>query len=312
MTWAEDMQKHADYFCKKFDEQDDWFFPDHLEENANYPTAKEDIQLVFAKFARFIDVDVALAGVREEISLLGKAADDIDQDFCEGVLNDVDLYLENWEGDAADGFRSYLRGQPSIEGALARKRDVVRAAKYAMQAYEKAITSFRDDVLSLVETGQKGVQAGEVRNAKIMITLASAAVSIGVAAATAGTGAAFVATLAVGDALQTGAAGINSTVLEANSAEAVIALLPSKGDEILETGRRQLEKVRLGFRAVAGSMSGSSVPEVNPPRPRLVTDDTFDPDDFRQDGRRPSDRISRDGLVDEPKQAGSGSARPAS
>ncbi|NGY57889.1 hypothetical protein G7043_02965 [Lentzea sp. NEAU-D13] len=310
MSWAEDMQKHADYFCKKFDEQEDWFFPDHLEKNAGYPTAKEDIQLIFAKFGRFIDVEVALEGVREEISLLSKAADDIDQDFCEGVLNDIDLYLENWEGDAADGFRSYLRGQPSIEGALARKRDVVRAAKYAMQAYEKAITSFRDDVLSLVEAGYKGVEAGEIRDAKIMITLASAAVSIGVAAATAGTGAAFIATLAVGDALQTGAAGVNSTVLDASSTEEVIGTLPWQGEPILETGRRQMEKVRMGFRAVAESMAGSGVPEVNPPRPRIVTDDKFNPDDFRQDGRKPSGKISHDDLVKEPKEADSGPARP--
>jgi hypothetical protein len=265
---------------------------------------------MFAKFARFIDVEVALAGVREEISLLSQAADDIDQGFCEGVLDDIDLYLENWEGDAADGFRSYLRGQPSIEGALARKRDVVRAAKYAMQAYEKAITSFRDDVLSLVEAGQKGVAAGEIRDAKIMITLASAAVSIGVAAATAGTGVAFIATLAVGDALQTGAAGVNSTVLEASSTEEVIGTLPWRGDDILETGRRQMEKVRMGFRAVAESMAGSSVPEVNPPRPRLITDDKVNPDDFRQDGREPSSRISHDDLVKEPKEASSGPSRP--
>jgi hypothetical protein len=304
------MQKHADYFCKKFDEQEDWFFPDHLEKNASYPTAKEDIQLMFAKFARYVDVEVALEAVRQEISLLSLAADDIDQDFCEGVLNDIDLYLENWEGDAADGFRSYLRGQPSIEGALARKRDIVRAAKYAMQAYEKSITAFRDDVLTLVETGQKGVQAGEVREAKIMITLASAAVSIGVAAATAGTGAAFIATLAVGDALQTGAAGINSTVLEASSTEEVIGELPWKGDDILETARRQMEKCRLGFRAVAESMAGAGVPEVNPPRPRIITDDKFNPDDFHQDGRKPSGKISHDDLVKEPKEADSGPGRP--
>jgi hypothetical protein len=307
VSWASDMQKHADFFCKKFDEQEDWYFPDHLEKNASYPTAKEDIQRMFAEFARFIDVDAALVGVREEISLLGLAADDIDQDFCEGVLNDIDLYVENWEGDTADGFRSYLRGQPSIEGALARKRDIVRAAKYAMQAYEKAITSFRDDVLSLVDAGQKGVQAGEIRDTKIMITLASAAVSIGVAAATAGTGAAFIATLAVGDALQTGAAGVNSTVLEASSTEEVIGTLPWN---ILETGRRQMEKVRMGFRAVAESMAGSSVPEVNPPRPRLITDDKFDPDDFHQGGRKPSDKISHDDLVKEPKEANSGPSRP--
>lgn len=310
MSWASDMQKHADYFCKKFDEQEDWFFPDHLEKNASYPTAKEDIQLFFAKCARFVDVEVALEAVRQEISLLSLAADDIDQDFCEGVLNDIDLYLENWEGDTADGFRSYLRGQPSIEGALARKRDIVRAAKYAMQAYEKAIISFRDDVLSLVDAGHKGVEAGEIRDTKIMITLASAAVSIGVAAATAGTGAAFIATLAVGDALQTGAAGVNSTVLEASSTEEVIGTLPWKGEDILETGRRQMEKVRLGFRAVAESMAGSSVPEVNPPRPRLVTDDKFNPDDFHQDGRKPSGKISHDDLVKEPKEADSGPARP--
>ncbi|MFC3890634.1 hypothetical protein ACFOWZ_04055 [Lentzea rhizosphaerae] len=310
MSWASDMQKHADYFCKKFDEQEDWFFPDHLEKNASYPTAKEDIQLLFTKFGRFIDVEVALEGVRQEISLLSRAADDIDQDFCEGVLNDIDLYLENWEGDAADGFRSYLRGQPSIEGALARKRDVVRAAKYAMQAYEKAITSFRNDVLSLVETGQKGVQAGEVREAKIMISLASAAVSIGVAAASAGTGAAFIATLAVGDALQSGSAGVNATVLEASSVEEVVGELPGKGEHILETGRRQMEKIRLAFRAVAESMTGSSMPEVNPPRPRIITDDRFNPDDFHQDGRKPSGKISHDDLVKEPKEADSGPGRP--
>ncbi|MET9225004.1 hypothetical protein [Lentzea sp. NPDC003310] len=312
MSWAGDMRQHADYFCTKFDEQDDWFFPDHLEENASYPTAKEDIQRVFAELGQFIDVEVALAGVQQELSLLSKAADDIDQDFCEGVLNDIDLYLENWEGDAADGFRSYLRGQPSIEGALARKRDVVRAAKYAMQAYEKAITSFRDDVLTLVDTGQKGVQAGEVREAKIMITLASAAVSIGAVAVTAGTGAAFIATLAVGDALQTGAAGVNSTVLEASSVEEVIGKLPQKAQDILETGRRQMEKVRLGFRAVGESMTGSSVPEVNPPRPRLVTDDRFDSGDFHQEGRKPSGRISDDDLVKEPKEPSSAPARPTS
>jgi len=253
---------------------------------------------------------VALEAVRQEISLLSLAADDIDQDFCEGVLNDIDLYLENWEGDAADGFRSYLRGQPSIEGALARKRDIVRAAKYAMQAYEKAVMAFRDDVMTLVETGQKGVQAGEVREAKIMITLASAAVSIGVAAATAGTGAAFIATLAVGDALQTGAAGVNSTVLEASSTEEVIGELPWKGDDILETARRQMEKVRLGFRAVAESMAGAGGPRGNPPRPRLVTDDEFNPDDFHQDGRKPSGKISHDDLVKEPKEAHSGPSRP--
>ncbi|MGW6448766.1 hypothetical protein [Lentzea sp. NPDC055074] len=310
MSWAGDMRKHADYFCKKFDEQDDWFLPDHLEENASYPTAKEDVQALFAKLGSFIDVEVALAGVHEEISLLSQAADDIDQDFCEGVLNDMDLYLENWEGDAADGFRSYLRGQPSIEGALARKRDVVRASKYAMQAYEKAITSFRDDVLSLVETAQKGVEAGEVREAKIMITLASAAASIGVAAVTAGTGAAFVATLAVGDALQTGAAGVNATVLEAGSVEEVIGKLPGKGEDILETGRRQMEKVTMGFRAVAATMAGAGMPEVNPPRPSLVTDDSFNPDDFHQDGRKPSGAISHDDLVKEPKEPESGPSRP--
>ncbi|WP_329789390.1 hypothetical protein V1227_34460 [Lentzea sp. DG1S-22] len=312
MSWADDMQKHADYFCKKFDEQEDWFFPDHLEENASYPTAKEDVQRLFAEFGRFIDVEVALEGVSEEISLLSKAADDIDQDFCEGVLNDIDLYLENWEGDAADGFRSYLRGQPSIEGALARKRDVVRAAKYAMQAYEKSITSFRDDVLNFVEKAQKGVEAGEIRDAKVMISLASAAVSIGVAAATAGTGVAFIATLAVGDALQTGAAGVNATYLEANSTEQVIGEMGWKGQDILETGRRQMEKVRAGFRAVAESMAGAGMLELSPPRPRLVTDDRFDPGDFHQEDRKPPSRISREDLVEEPKEPDSAPARSAS
>ncbi|WP_434443967.1 hypothetical protein [Lentzea sp. E54] len=143
-----------------------------------------------------------------------------------------------------------------------------------------------------------------------MITLASAAVSIGVAATTAGSGAAFLATLAVGDALQTGAAGVNSTVLDAKSTEEVIGTLPWKGEDILETGRRQMEKVKMGFRAVAGSAGGVGVPDVNPPRPRLVTDDSLDPGDFHQNGRRPPENISRDDLVKEPKEASSGPARP--
>ena len=94
MSWAGDMKKHADYFCKKFDEQDDWFFPDHLEENASYPTAKEDVPdtdytVPFGKAAvRREGKDVTIVGLQRMVETALEAADQLAEEGIEAEVID--------------------------------------------------------------------------------------------------------------------------------------------------------------------------------------------------------------------------------
>jgi hypothetical protein len=299
MSWAEDMKQQADYFVEKFRDQEDWLLPDHLEGNASWPHAEEDVRALFDDFARFADPKKALEGVSGQIQALRAAEKDVDRDFCDSALDGIELHLANWHGETAEGFRRYLRGPNGIGDALAHKRDRIKATRYALQAYERTISRFYDDVMEFIRKAQKGVEEGELIDKKVTISLVSAAFSVGTAAATAGAGGLAI-TLAVGEALTAGSAGANQTYLEGSSPEDIIGYMPSKGRPILDTARLNMEKVIAAFKVLPASLVDEKLPEVRPARPDLVTDDRFDPGGFHPDNNSGESGISREDVVKEP------------
>ncbi|OZM72207.1 hypothetical protein CFN78_16945 [Amycolatopsis antarctica] len=303
MSWAEDMSAFADYFVEKFDEGRDWYIPDHVEDQANYPYAKDDVREMFDDLARFADVEEALAGAHDQATALGSAASAINPDLCESILAEMDLYLENWQGDSAANFRSHMSGGNGMQLALANCWDRLRGAEYALKAYREVITRFRDDVLEFVSRTQDGVEQAQETEQKITMTLVSAAISVGTAAATAGASAAVATTvLSVGNALQGGATGMSTYMVGGGSKCKIIALMPWEGRAILETATMEMAKVTSAFQAVAAGISGEGLRELRPSRPDLVTDEAFDPDDFHREGQpaEVSDRVSGRDLVREP------------
>ncbi|TCP43867.1 hypothetical protein EV191_12021 [Tamaricihabitans halophyticus] len=300
MSWSDDMDTHCATFQEVWSEN--WsdaipIFMDDLEGEFN----KVDSQLQ-DMFTAFKAGDpepaeqavAALSGVKSQIT------EDMHQN-----LNGLDLYLEDWRGDAADNFRRYTY---QMKDALMRKQECVSAAEQAMLAYQQMMQSYRDAILGLIESSQAAMdkidEANEMASDKVKLSIIATVVAVG-AALTAGAAAPVLA--GVGAALVAGGTSYQILTMQAEKKGEVIVKMIEEGDKILAEVDDAKERVSKAFFAVTEyvtNVNEENLPDVRPERPDIVTDDKFDPDDFYHDDQPDgiADDMRTDGLVEEPRK----------
>ncbi|WP_157357477.1 WXG100 family type VII secretion target [Amycolatopsis nigrescens] len=244
------------------------------------------------------------------VESLGNAISDIRENFHEH-LDGMDIYLEDWSGDASDNFREYLN---QMKDALNRKQDCLEAAKGAIQAYHDFSVAFRGNILDLVEQTQAALdqvkEEEEARSERKKLAILSACVTVGAALAAIPTAGASMgaAMAAVGASLVAGGAGVQAISVGGNSRGEVIANMLEEGDKIVKDAieaKGRVEQALFKVTTFVTDVKGSNLQQVRPDRPQLITDEKFDPEGFHPDGQSKEDRkgVGKGDLVAEPDKA---------
>jgi uncharacterized protein YukE len=314
VSWADQMAQHSETFRGVWHEEGaSYFLFDGKWTNDPNIDFDGDLGQELAKMDKRIDdlyTDFA-SGAPGEISAiltrLSAANTQIRENYHEH-LDGMDIYLEDWEGSASDNFREYLN---QLKDALDRKQDCIDAAKGAMQAYHDLITAMRTNVLDLVEQTQTALEQEDARAERSKLAILSAVVGVGaalLALPSAGTSLALVAASAgVGSALVAGGAGYASVQVGGQSKGEIISSMVTEGDKIIKDANEAWSRVENALFQVTTyltNVKGQNLADVRPDRPRLITDDKFDPDDFHPDGQSAEDRknVRKDDLVAEPER----------
>lgn len=210
----------------------------------------------------------------------------------------------SWDGDAADRFVRWLG---DMQQACANMSDVALAARELMNAYQQLLRSYRTDVLTLIDDVQtrltEAAHVGEQR--RLNMISAVHAIAIGLAGASSPTGAA----AAVAGAMSN--LGHSDSVLQVGGekeGEVILSML-TEGEKIIADARAGGDTIVAGLLELGNHVTDtrddrnqSRLDQIRPGRPGLITDDGFDPDQFRHEEQPPgiADRVSRDDLVREP------------
>jgi hypothetical protein len=241
-------------------------------------------------------------------------------------INHLRTGLRSWEGKAAENFAHYL---DEMDKALAMYQDRVAAAWLAIANYRRAIEGIRNDALDLVKAAYDKFdeidQTKEKQKVTVLSSLVTAGVSlVGVGAAGVGTGglASVAAWGFVLDAFKSGAVGYGILQMGAGTKGEAVENVAEGAKKIVQDAEKAADTVKEALYAVTKSMTGVNLtgrgtedgPKVDDPRqreagmrpdrPDIVTDDKFDPNEFRHDDQPPDsiDRADRDDLVKEPER----------
>ncbi|WP_158883226.1 hypothetical protein [Amycolatopsis anabasis] len=324
MNWAEQMEKHSDTFRKVWAEEgfEYLMFKGGMAKEAGRPDMgawnmppQEDVQRKMQEIdtrIRNLFNDFASGTTSEAnviITNLSGANTDIRENFHEH-LDGMDIYLEDWSGKASDNFREYVN---QLKDALVRKQDCIDATRRSMDAYRQLHTSFKSNVLDLVESTQAALEQvekdEEARSERMKLTIISAVVAVGAAALavpTAGTSLGAAAAVAgVGSALVGAGTSAASIQVGGTHKGEVICNLVDEGDKITKEAAEAAGRVEAAFFKVTTfltNISGDNLKQVRPDRPKIITDPKFDPEDFHPDNQPKEDRqnVRKDDLVNEP------------
>lgn len=318
-TWSDEMEKYAEGYRAKWREHAsnidfDPFGPSAEDLEDNPGDMEKRIQQLFTDFASGDrpEIQSTIDALDKAMACLGREA--------EMHLDMVPRRLANWEGDAADNFSDYLV-EVKYKAVLA-MQDRIVAAKHGMMAYQDLLHGFRKSILDLIQAADEAFQKEEDAEQKIGVGIVSAVVAVSAAAlaiaaapATGGLSIA-AATGAIGSAMAGGYSGSAILAIGGENELAVIASLVDKGEKLIADLKPEVQKIEAGFSAVVASVTNAAdkklpdvrpdrrlnLKDVRPDRPDVVSDTTFDPDDFHHDDQSKdvSDRVNKDDLVEEP------------
>jgi hypothetical protein len=210
----------------------------------------------------------------------------------------------SWHGDAADGFERWLG---DMQRACENMSEVVLSARELMNAYQQLLRSYRSDILTLIDDVQARLtDAGLVAERRRLGMLGTIQqIGLGLLGVSSVQGAA----ISVGGALA-GQAHNDSTmeVTGEEEGEVILSML-TEGEKIVADARAAGDRIVAGLLELGEYVTDtrddrnqSRLDQIRPGRPSLITDEGFDPEDFRHEEQPPgvADRVSRDDLVREP------------
>lgn len=314
MSWPEEMDQHCDTFREVWREHGrEHLFPgfsgglvdnsdvldELLDPDGQLQDMDQRIRNMFTSF-RAGDPDAA----ERSVSLLDDAYVMLVQDE-EEHLGGIDRNLRDWRGEAADDFYTYVT---RMRDALTRKQDCVRAAGEVMFRYRTATEEYRRNILDLVDqTYQlldevRAAQAEAAREFKVTVMtsiITAAALFVPGGGAMAGP-----VTAGVIATITTGALAAESLSMGAATEGGVIASAVEHGERIIADAREANARIARGFFSLTEQVTNlrGDLHQVRPDRPGLITDDTFDPEQFRPEDAtgEVTDRVDRDAVVTEP------------
>ena len=223
------------------------------------------------------------------------AGDEVDDglDTLKGEL------AASWDGDTALWFGRWLG---DMQGACNRMSDVALSARELMNAYQQLLQSYRSDILTLIDDVQTRLaNAGSVSERR-RLNMHGAIKQVGTSMLGAGSARGAVAS-AVGSLL---ALAHSDKALQVGGEEegAIILSMLTEGEKINADADAAAQYIVDGLLELGTYVTDVTgrLREIRPGRPNLITDDGFDPNEFRHEEQPPgiADRVSRDDLVREP------------
>ncbi|GAA2821383.1 hypothetical protein [Saccharopolyspora taberi] len=220
-------------------------------------------------------------------------------------LRKLDVDLQEWEGDAAGNFKKHLI---DLELAIGACQDRIAAMYRAVAHYERALKAFRKDVLKAVNGTYAQFEEAEELQKKVALTVLGSVVATGAALVAvpvaSGALASVAAWSAVGSALTSGGIGVTNLTMGGASKGEAVENMVKIGDQLVEDAQEAAGRVGEALYRVTVLSTGKNLNEVRPQRPKIVTDEKFDPDEFRHEDQpdEVTDRTSTDDLVQEPKK----------
>ncbi|WP_156365039.1 hypothetical protein [Sciscionella sediminilitoris] len=296
-SWAEKMAYHRDTFLHELHEgrSGDPLFPDPDEEWVAW--CDEKLRFLFDTFASG-DADEAVVIVEKLDQAVLRIKANVHKHLDRAKSDTVD-----WRGDTADDFRDRL---DEMNDAINSLHDCIDGTKRAMTGYRDLQNKFQDGVLDYIESSHDQLDAVEQEQQEKaeeeQLNMISAVVDVGEAASS-------------GDLLGVGAAMAHAAIddktlnIGGSSKKDVFDSMVEEGNKILDDAVDSRYRIDRGLYTVLTYLTDidkkktGGVEQVRPKRPKLITDDSFDPDEFRPQGQPPKERgkVDRDDLVAAPK-----------
>ena len=215
-------------------------------------------------------------------------------------LGGAQLAMDGWTGSAAVDFREWLL---KLEDAINLLSECVDMLIVILRAYKALVLGTRNDVLNLVDKTLQGIEAAEVDGWKIV--LAAVGAVAGVVGAVVSGGATLALTAAVVTSMVSGAAGVASEMIDADSELEVIDQMNKAASSMVDKIRAEADRLNDGLTTLSSFVSGAKLAEVRPGRPEVITAPSFDPgsfglpDEMQGGHKRPTDTTD---LVPEPER----------
>ncbi|WP_020496594.1 hypothetical protein [Sciscionella marina] len=292
-SWAERMAYHRDAFLSELhDDPEDPCFPDA--EWARW--CEEKLRFLFDTFA---------SGDADEAEVIVEGLDQALMRLNQNVHKHLDRAKSDtvdWQGDTAEDFRHRL---DDMNDAITRMHDCLDGTKRAMTGYRELQRKFRDGVLGFIESSHDQLDAVEQAQHeeahKKRLNMISSVINI-VGAADDEDPVGVVTAMVQGE--------ISDKILDVSgpTKEEVFNSMVDEGNKILDDAVDSRYRIDRGLYTVLTYLTDidkkktGGVDQVRPKRPKLITDDSFDPDEFSPKGQSPKEhgKVDRDDLVADP------------
>ncbi|WP_031465068.1 hypothetical protein [Sciscionella sediminilitoris] len=206
----------------------------------------------------------------------------------ESGLDDTVETLAAWQGDAATGFRRYLE---TMRDAVHLMELLLTDQQTILENYNKLLKAMKQDFHTAMDTAATGLDKAELTEQSTKLQIVTAILTPTNSAVSA---AVTLFSVELSTALQWRGVKGKHEVLE-SFAEAL--------DDLHNKTTAEMDRIARAFRITEQNILANDA-TLRPPRPTLVTDKRFDPDDFssRSPGaERVEHRASHKDLVAEPK-----------
>ncbi|WP_020496636.1 hypothetical protein [Sciscionella marina] len=208
----------------------------------------------------------------------------------ESGLDDTVATLAAWQGDAADGFRHYLQ---TMRDAVHLMELLLTDQQTTLENYNKLLDAMKQDFHDTMDAAADGLDkaqmAEESAEAHICTAIANATSSFEGSPA----------------ALFTGAVTVYLDWKNVQGKPEVLESFANVLDQLHDGTTAEMDRIARAFKITEQNILDNGA-LLRPPRPTLVTDKRFDPDDFssRSPGaERVEHRASHKDLVAEPKDS---------
>ncbi|GAB1509438.1 hypothetical protein [Actinophytocola sp. KF-1] len=190
-----------------------------------------------------------------------------------GIRDDLD----EWQGDAAKGFLTFVNDLADSANIL---RDRLATVKMILQAHGILVEAMREDVLDLVQKTLDGLAAAESDGWEVGVTVAGAvaAFATGVAGV-GGMSLGMVLGLVAGE-MAAGAAGVAVAAHAAEDELGVLVNFVDSAEAMLHTIDIERLRIEKAFRSLVRTITDGNLGQVRPDRPDVITAPSFDPRSF--------------------------------
>lgn len=207
----------------------------------------------------------------------------------EGGLGRTAQALTHWQGEAAEGFLTYLDQMQDAVGFMA---DLLTDQKAVVENYNALVKAMKEDFKEAMTKGSEALAAASLAEEKTKLHVGTAITSV--LAASSGPG--------VVSALFTGGAAVYLDWAGVRGKPEVVDAFATTMDHLYAATAQEMDRIEHAFEIIARNIA-ENTSLLHPNRPTLVTDKQFDPDTFSsrfRDAEPIEQGVSHRDLVAEP------------